>query len=250
MEKEKKKRVTVFIPTYNEKENIEELIQEILNLSLDFDLTVLVADDNSPDGTGEIVQKLSQKDKRVQVLVRKKRRGRGAGGIDGFKAALKLNPDYVVEMDGDFSHQPRFIPLLLDQGEKYDVVIGSRFIKGGKDLDRNFIRKIITLLVRKFIRHQFRIPIKDVSSGFRCFKKEVLERIDLDDLVSVGPSVVLETLYKAYLMDFKIGEVPIVFVDRKKGKTKLTLLTLMETLIMALRFKKLYTREKLSSARI
>ncbi|NIM90317.1 MAG: glycosyltransferase [Candidatus Aminicenantes bacterium] len=250
MEKEKKKQVTVLIPTYNEKENIEELIQEILNLSLDFDLTVLVADDDSPDGTGEIVQKLSQKDKRVQVLVRKKRRGRGAGGIDGFKAVLKLKPDYVVEMDGDFSHQPRFIPLLLDKAEKYDLVIGSRFIKGGKDLDRNFIRKMITLLVRKFIRHQFRIPIKDVSSGFRCFKKEVLERIDLDDLISVGPSVVLETLYKAYLMDFEIGEVPIVFVDRKKGKTKLNLLTLIETLIMALKFKKLYTSEKLSSERI
>ena len=250
MEKEKKKRVTVLIPTYNEKENIEELIQEILNLSLDFDLTVLVADDDSPDGTGEIVQKLSRKDRRVHVLVRKKRRGRGAGGIDGFKAALILNPDYVVEMDGDFSHQPRFIPLLLDNGEKFDLVIGSRFVEGGKDLDRNFIRKMITLFVRKFIRHQFRIPIKDVSSGFRCFNRKVLEKIDLDDLVSVGPSVVLEILYKVYLMDFKIGEVPIVFVDRKKGKTKLNLLTLMETLIMTLKFKKLYTKEKLSSAGI
>ncbi len=250
MEKEKKKRVTVLIPTYNEKENIEELIQEILKLSLDFDLTVLVADDNSPDGTGEIVQKLSQKDRRVHVLVRKKRRGRGAGGIDGFKAALKLNPDYVVEMDGDFSHQPRFIPLLLDKGEKYDLVIGSRFVKGGKDLNRNFIRKLITLFVRKFIKRQFRIPIKDVSSGFRCFKREVLEKIDLDDLISVGPSVVLEILYKVYLMDFVIGEVPIVFVDRKKGKTKLNFLTLMETLIMALKFKKIYSREKLSSAGI
>ena len=250
MEKEEKKKATVLIPTYNEKENIEELIHEILNLSSDFDLTVLVADDNSPDRTGEIVQQLSQKDKRVHVLIRKKRRGRGAGGIDGFKAALKLNPDYVVEMDGDFSHQPRFIPLLLNKGEKYDLVLGSRFVKGGKDLDRNFFRKMITLFVRKFIKHQFRIPIKDVSSGFRCFKKEVLEKIDLDDLISVGPSVVLETLYKVYLMDFKIGEVPIIFIDRKKGKTKLNLLTLMETLIMTLKFKKLYSREKLSSTGI
>lgn len=247
MEKEKKKKVTVLIPTYNERENIEELIHEILNLALDFQLSVLVTDDNSPDGTGEIVKKLSQRDNRVKALIRKKRRGRGAGGIDGFKAALKLNPDYVIEMDGDFSHQPQFIPLLLNHSKTYDLVIGSRFVKGGKDLDRNFIRKLITSLVRKFIRHQFRIPIKDVSSGYRCFKRKVLEKIDLDDLISVGPSVVLEVLYKAYLMDFKIGEVPIVFIDRKRGKTKLNLLILFETLIMALKFKKLYTREKLAS---
>jgi len=250
MEKEKKKRLTILIPTYNEKENIKELIHEILNLSLDFDLTVLVADDNSPDGTGEIAQKLAEREKRVKVLIRKKRRGRGAGGIDGFKAALRLNPDYVIEMDGDFSHQPRFIPLLLKYSDKYDLVIGSRFIKGGKDLDRNFIRKLVTFLVRKFIKHKFQIPIKDVSSGFRCFKREVLEKIDLDDLISIGPSVVLEILYKVFLLDFKIREVPIVFIDRKKGKTKLNLLTLTETLIMALKFKKLYSREKLSSAEV
>jgi len=248
MEKEKKKRVTVLIPTYNEKESIQELIHEILNLSLDYDLTVLVIDDNSPDGTGEIVRQITQKDKRVQILIRKKRRGRGAAGIDGFKAALRLNPDYVIEMDGDLSHQPRFIPWLLESAETYDLVLGSRFVKSGKDLDRNILRKLITYFVRKFMRFQFRIPVKDVSSGFRCFKREVLEKIDLDDLISIGPSLVLEVLYKAFLMDFKIGEVPIVFIDRKKGKTKLDLLILMETLIMTLKFKKLYSREKLTSA--
>jgi dolichol-phosphate mannosyltransferase len=246
MEKDKKKRVTILIPTYNEKENIEELIHEILNLSVDYDLTVLVTDDNSPDGTGEIVKQITQKDKRVQVLIRKKRRGRGAAGIDGFKAALKLNPDYVIEMDGDLSHQPRFIPLLLENTKTYDLVLGSRFLKGGKDLDRNILRKLITFFVRKFLKYQFRIPVKDVSSGFRCFKRKVLEKIDLDDLFSVGPSLVLEVLYKAFLMDFKIGEVPIVFIDRKKGKTKLDLLILMETLIMTLKFKKFYSKEKLA----
>lgn len=250
MKKGIKKRVTVLILTYNEKENIKELIHEILNFSLAFELSVLVTDDNSPDGTGEIVRQLSERDKRVHVLIRKKRRGRGAGGIDGFKAALKLNPDYVIEMDGDFSHQPQFIPFLLKYSETYDLVIGSRFVKGGKDLNRNFIRRLITFFVRKFIRHQFQIPVQDVSSGFRCFRREVLEKIDLDDLLSVGPSVVLEILYKAFLMDFKIGEVPIVFIDRKKGKTKLNLLILMETLIMTLKFKKLYSRDKPTSAEI
>lgn len=248
MEKEKKKRVTILIPTYNEKENIKELIHEILNRSLDFDLTILVVDDNSPDGTGEIVKQISQKNNRVHALIRKKRKGRGAAGIDGFKAALRLNPDYVIEMDGDLSHQPLSIPLLLENADTYDLVLGSRFIKGGKDLDRNFIRKLITFFVRKFMRYQFRIPVKDVSSGFRCFKREVLEKIDLDDLISVGPSLVLEVLYKTFLMGFKIGEVPIIFIDRKKGKTKLDPLILMETLIMTLKFKKLYSRERLTSS--
>jgi dolichol-phosphate mannosyltransferase len=241
MEDQRKKRAVLMIPTYNEKENIQELIHEILNLPLNFDLSVLVVDDNSPDETGEIVRRLAEKEKRIQVLIRKKRRGRGAAGIDGFKAALRLNPDYVIEMDGDFSHQPQFIPLLLSYSSMYDLVIGSRFVGGGKDLNRNFIRKLITFLVRNFIKHQFQIPIKDVTSGYRCFKKEVLEEIDLDDLISVGPSVVLEILYKAFLLNFKIGEVPIVFIDRKKGKTKLSLLTLFETLVMVLKFKRLYS---------
>jgi len=243
MEEQRKKRVVVMIPTYDEKENIQELIQEILKLSLPYDLQVLVTDDNSPDGTGKVVEEMAQNNPRIHVLIRKKRRGRGAGGIDGFKASLALNPDFVIEMDGDFSHQPQFIPALLKGTEQFDLVLGSRFVKGGKDPNRNFIRKFITSLVRLFIKRQFHLPVKDVSSGFRCFKREVLEKIDLDDLISVGPSVVLETLYKAYLLNFKIGEVPIIFMDRTKGKTKLNLLTLLETLIMALKFKKLYPKQ-------
>jgi len=236
--KNKRKKVVVMIPTYNERENIKDLINEILNLKLKYDLEIVVADDNSPDGTAEIVKEISQKDKRVHLLVREKRRGRGAGGIDGFKEALKLNPDFVIEMDGDFSHQPKYIPLLLKHCKDYDIVIGSRFVKGGKDLDRGLIRKFITFVVRNFIRWLFKIPVKDVSSGYRCFKKEVLEKIDLDDLISIGPSIVLEILYKAHLMNFSFCEVPIVFVDRKRGKTKLNFLILLETLIMALKFKK------------
>jgi dolichol-phosphate mannosyltransferase len=207
---EKKKRVTIVIPTYNEKENIKELINEILALPLNFDLSILVVDDDSPDSTGEIVQAMMEKEKRIHLLTRKKRRGRGAAGIDGFREALRTNPDFVVEMDGDLSHQPQYIPLLLKHGESYDLVIGSRFVKGGKDLNRSILRKSFTLLSRNFIRYLLKIPIKDITSGFRCFKKEVLEKVDLDDLISVGPSIVEEVLYKAFLMNFKIGEAPIV----------------------------------------
>jgi len=236
------KKAVVMIPTYNERENIADLIQEILALELDLTLSVLVADDNSPDGTGELVQQMALKDDRIHVIIRKKRRGRGSGGIDGFKEALKLHPDYIIEMDGDFSHQPKFIPDLLAKADEYDLVIGSRFIKGGKDQDRNLFRRFITFLARNFVRRQFHIPIRDVSSGFRCFKKEVLEQIDLDDCISVNPSIVLEILYKAYLLNFTMKEVPIEFIDRTRGKTKLNVVILLDTLLMALLFKKRYTK--------
>ena len=236
------KNVVVMIPTYNERENIADLIQEILALQLDSNLSVLVADDNSPDGTGEIVRQLAERDERVHILLRTKRRGRGSGGIDGFKAALELHPDYIIEMDGDFSHQPKFIPDLLEKAEDHDLVIGSRFVKGGKDQDRNLIRRFITFLARNFVRRQFHIPVRDVSSGFRCFKREVLEAVDLDDCISVNPSIVLEILYKAFLMDFSMLEVPIEFIDRTRGKTKLNFVILLDTLLMALLFKKRYTK--------
>jgi dolichol-phosphate mannosyltransferase len=235
-----KKRVVVMIPTYNEAGNIGVLVRAILDLPMDADIAVVVADDNSPDGTGRIVEDLARGDGRVHVLIRKKRRGRGAGGIDGFKASLELRPECVVEMDGDLSHQPRFIPDLVEAMKNCDVAIGSRFVKGGKDADRGLHRRLITALVRRFLRRQFRFPIKDVSSGFRCFRTEVLERIDLDDMISVGPSIVLEVLYKASLLGFRISEVPIEFVDRKRGKTKLNLLILLETMIMAMRIKRQY----------
>jgi dolichol-phosphate mannosyltransferase len=241
----KKRKAVVMIPTYNERENIADLIKEILALNMDMDLSVLVADDNSPDGTGKLVQQMAEEDDRIQALIRTKRRGRGAGGIDGFKEALKLSPDYIVEMDGDFSHQPKFIPELLQTCEDYDLVIGSRFVKGGKDQDRNLVRRIITFFVRGFIRCKFGISVRDVSSGFRCFKRKVLEKIDLDDLISVNPSIVLEILYKAHLLEFTMKEIPIEFVDRRKGETKLNVLILLETLIMALIFKKRYTKNNI-----
>jgi dolichol-phosphate mannosyltransferase len=235
-----RRRIVVMIPTYDEAENIVGLVREILALPMDADLAVLVVDDDSPDGTGRIAETLGREDGRVHALIRTKRRGRGAAGLDGFKAALALGPDFVVEMDGDFSHPPRTIPELVAAMDRYDVVLGSRFVPGGRDADRSLVRRLITLLVRLFIRKKFRFPVKDVSSGFRCFRREVLEAVDLDDCISVGPSVVLEVLYKASLRGFRLGEVPIIFVDRTKGKTKLDLLTLVETLVAALRIERRY----------
>ena len=229
--------LVVMIPTYNERENIGPLVREILRLPVDGKMTVLVVDDDSPDGTAAEAARLAGEDPRVRVLLRKKRRGRGAAGIDGFSEALRLGADFVVEMDADGSHRPSDIPALLDAARTADLVLGSRFVKGGRDADRSVFRRFVTLCVRTFVRRYYRLGIRDVSSGFRCFRRGALEKIDLEDLISVGPSIVLEILHRAHLLGCSIVEVPIVFVDRKLGKTKLSALTLAETLLMVLKFK-------------
>jgi dolichol-phosphate mannosyltransferase len=242
--------VAVMVPTYNEAENIADLARAIRGLPLPgYDVHVVVADDNSPDGTGRIVAEMGQADPHIHALVRTKRRGRGSGGIDGFKAALALGADFVVEMDGDFSHQPKYIPGLLAALETHDMALGSRFIKGGKDANRGPHRRLITLCVRTFIRRLYKVKIRDVSSGFRAYRRAVLEAVDLDDLISVGQSIVMEILRKVDLLGFSVVEVPIVFIDRTKGQTKLDFLALLETLLMAVKFKKRYTPKSVKPAR-
>lgn len=249
MPTEKRKKAVVVIPTYNERENILPLLLKILNLKTKEELSVLVVDDDSPDGTGNAVSSLAQEKKNIHLLTRKGKRGRGTAGIEGFRKALKLNPDYIMEMDADFSHQPEEIPRFLKEVYDYDIVIGSRFVKGGREINRNIGRKFITFLVRNFIRFYLKIPVKDVSSGFRCFRREVLEKIDLKSLKSVGPSIVQEILYKTSLLGFRVIEIPITFEERKAGKTKLTLSVLLETLRFNWRLKKLwgasFKREKI-----
>ena len=233
--------LVALLPTYNEAGNIEALVREILALDVPADVHVLIADDNSPDGTGRLAEAMSAADPRVRALVRTKRRGRGAAGIDGFREALAMGADYVVEMDADFSHQPRFIPALLAASMAgADAAIGSRFVAGGSDSDRSVIRRGITWCVRRFIRRRFGTTVRDVSSGFRLFRRGILERVDPDDLISVGPSIVLEILYKMQRLRATVVEVPIAFLDRRAGATKLNALTLLETLLMAVKLPKYY----------
>ncbi len=238
----RKPLVAAMIPTYNEAGNIADLVRAIRGLPLpDCDVHVVVADDDSPDGTGRIVEEMGRTDPCVHAVIRTKRRGRGAGGIDGLKAALAIGADFVVEMDGDFSHQPKFIPDLLKALEASDMALGSRYVRGGRDANRGLHRRFITFCVRRFIRRLYRVGINDVSSGFRAYRREVLEAVDLDDLISVGQSVVLEILRKVDLLGFTVVEVPIVFIDRTRGETKLDFLALLETLLMAVKFKRRYT---------
>ncbi|MFN3531182.1 MAG: polyprenol monophosphomannose synthase [Candidatus Brocadia sp.] len=228
----------VMIPTYNERENIGNLIQEILNLNVP-DLHILVVDDNSPDGTSEVVRNLSVKHPEVELLLRTTGRGRGVAGIAGFKYALDRGADSVIEMDADFSHHPKYIPQLLEALHDADMVIGSRFVSGGKDVNRGITRRIITLLAGIYVRILLGLKIKDVSSGYRCFRRKVLEAIGLDSMISTGPSIVSEVFYRAHLKGFSIKEIPIEFEDRIHGQTKLNYKILIKTLLMVLKFKRL-----------
>lgn len=229
-------KTVVMIPTYNERDNILPLVDEVLKQ--DNSIEVIVVDDDSPDGTWRLVEELSEKDTRVHLIHRFKRKGRGTAGVEGLQEAIRRGADYIIEMDADFSHKPDCIPYLLKAVTKYDVVIGSRFVPGGEDR-RNLLRRLITKVAGIYVRQMLRLHIRDISSGYRCFKRAVLERVDLENMVSSGPSIVLELLYKIVMNGFKVGEIPIVFEDRRQGRTKLDWITLLETMVMVLRLRKM-----------
>lgn len=228
-------KVFVMIPTYNEADNVKRLLPAILKRVPK--AQVLVVDDNSPDGTAKEVRKLKTKfPRRVFLLLRKKARGRGTAGIAGFKYVLKKRADIVVEMDADFSHHPRHLPLMIEEIKSHDVVLGSRFVSGGEDR-RGLIRHLITLFGNFYIRTVLGLSIRDCTSGYRVFRRKVLEKINLEGMISSGPSVVQEILYKADLLGFDIKEVPIVFVDRRQGASKFDLKIITQGVLMVLVLK-------------
>ena len=225
----------IVIPTYNEKENISNLINEILKLSIK-DLHIVVVDDFSPDKTWKIVEEISKKNNNVHLLLRKTKRGRGYAGKDGFIYCLKNKADIIIEMDADFSHDPRYIPSMLEEIKDYDVVLGSRRVKGAKEVGRGILRRVITYLANLYIRTILGIKVKDSNSGFRCFKRDVLEKIT-QGLKSKGPSIIQEVLFKAHLKGYRIKEIPITFINRKKGKSKLGIPQLATGYFMVLKLK-------------
>ena len=226
----------VMIPTYNERENINALIGKILKLKIK-NLHIAVVDDNSPDGTWKIVEDISKKNKNVHLLLRKTDKGRGSAGRDGFIYCLKHGADIVVEMDADMSHNPKYIPALIAGLKDADLVLGSRRLKGSKEVGRGLIRQFITWGANLYITLMLGIKVKDCNSGFRCFKRKVLEKINLQKLESKGPSIVQEVLFKAHLNKFKIKEMPITFVNRTKGISKLGLKQLANGYFMVLKLK-------------
>lgn len=219
----------VILPTYNEKENIERLVGEILAQNLNLD--ILVADDNSPDGTGQLVEDLRKGMPQLFVLHREKKEGLGRAYIAGFKWALGNNYDYIFEMDADFSHQPKYLKDFLSAINDCDLVIGSRYIKGGGTEGWSKIRELISRFGCFYAKMILGLKIKDLTGGFKCYHRNVLENIDLDKVESNGYMFQIEMTYRAFKNGFKIKELPIVFLERQQGKTKFNRKIIWEAII-------------------
>ncbi|MCM8764416.1 MAG: glycosyltransferase [Candidatus Omnitrophica bacterium] len=219
----KNKKIAVIIPTYNEKDNIIALAEKILRLPLD--ISVIIVDDNSPDGTGDVAKRYFQNEPRVEVIIRKENRGRGYAGRFGYKVALDRKFDIIGEMDGDFSHSPEFIPSLVSLLERADVVSGSRFLSGGKSLRQDKTREIVTFFARVYLRLILGINLTDPTSGFRFFRFSSLSAI-YSEMKSRDAFIVTEVFYYVFKKKFTIMESPIIFYKRKYGSSKLRFWTL------------------------
>ena len=212
----------VIIPTYNEKENIEKIIRVVFSLEKTFD--VLIVEDNSPDGTADIVKSLMDEFKdNLFILERKGKLGLGTAYIAGFKWALERAYDYVTEMDADFSHNPNDLIRLYDalKNQDADVAIGSRYIKGVNVVNWPMGRVLMSYYASKYVRIVTGLKIMDTTAGFVCWSKKVLETFDLDKIRFVGYAFQIEMKYTAVKLDFKVVEVPIIFTDRTEGESKM-----------------------------
>jgi dolichol-phosphate mannosyltransferase len=216
--------VWVIVPTYNERENVLSFVKAV-RAELDEitpDHTVLVVDDSSPDGTGELADALARDDARVQVLHRPEKQGLGPAYVAGFRQALAAGARLVVEMDADFSHDPAYLPLMLEAAREADLVLGSRYVEGGGVRNWGRGRRIVSRGGCWYARTVLGIPVNDLTGGFKCFRREVLEAIDLDRVRSHGYAFQVELTYRALQLGFRVAEVPIVFTERRVGHSKMT----------------------------
>jgi dolichol-phosphate mannosyltransferase len=217
----------VVLPTYNEAENVERLLAAVL-AKLPPSARVLVVDDNSPDGTGEIADRLAAADGRLRVLHRTEKEGLGPAYIAGFREALAGGAGLVLEMDADFSHDPAYLPRLLEASQRADLVIGSRYVSGGGVSDWGPLRRAISRGGSAYARLVLGVEVKDLTGGFKCFRREVLEAIDLDAVDARGYAFQIEMTYRALHAGFRVIEVPIVFRDRRAGSSKMDSSIVME----------------------
>lgn len=236
-------KALVVIPTLNERENVEKLLPVIFNLGDGFH--VLIVDDNSSDGTGALADQFALETGKAHVLHRPRRMGLGSAYIDGFKFALKnTDAQFVFEMDADFSHDPKYLPDFIDAMRDADLVVGSRYKRGISIVNWPLNRLIISKIGNWYASTVTGLPLTDVTAGFKCFRRELLEKLDLDDLHSNGYSFQIEMSYKVWKKGFRIKEIPIVFVDRTVGESKITYGIVWEAIwrVWALKFKYMFDK--------
>jgi dolichol-phosphate mannosyltransferase len=229
----------VILPTYNEAENLERIVNAVLQQLRDSD-RVLVVDDNSPDGTGEIADRLADSNESVSVLHRPRKEGLGPAYLAGFHVALDGGAQRIVEMDADFSHDPAYLPKLIDAAEHYDLVIGSRYVPGGGVTEWGPVRRFISRGGSSYARVALGLPIRDLTGGFKCFRREVLETINLDTIQARGYAFQVETTYRAIRAGFRVVEIPIVFRDRADGTSKMSRSIVAEAMwrVPSMRFRR------------
>src|SRR3954454_3962834 len=226
-------KAIVIVPTYNERDNLPVLLQKVMAQPARVD--VLVVDDNSPDGTGKIADELAAANPRVHVLHRPGKEGLGRAYIAGFKWALERDYEFILEMDGDFSHNPDDIPAFLDKAREADLVLGSRYRNGIRVINWPLKRLMLSLCAARYVKVITGMPVSDPTGGFKCFRKRALQSIDLDRVRSNGYSFQIEMTHKIWMSGMRVAEVPIIFTDRFQGSSKMSSKIVREALTMVWR---------------
>lgn len=228
-------KAVVIIPTYNEKENVGKIIPQVLEM--DERIDVLIVDDNSPDGTGEIVEELSRSHERIRIIHRKEKLGLGSAYVTGFKYALEHGYDYIFEMDADFSHDPQDLTRFLTEIRDCDLAIGSRYTNGVSVINWPMSRLLLSYFANVYAKVVTGVPVHDLTGGFKCFRKKVLESMNLDGIASDGYGFQIEINYKAYRKGFRVKEIPIVFVERRSGSSKMSKRIVWEAFFLVWRLR-------------
>jgi dolichol-phosphate mannosyltransferase len=233
------RRGLVIIPTYNERENVEKIIAAVLHNCSTCD--ILIVDDNSPDGTGDIVNSIKDKNERVHLIQRKGKMGLGTAYVRGFEFGVKRGYDYLFEMDADFSHDPEDIPRFLEAIKNNHLVIGSRYKSGISVVNWPITRLLLSYFANVYARIVTGVPVMDLTAGFKCFRREVIESIDLGNIHSDGYGFQIEMNYWVYRKGFRVKEIPVIFVDRRSGISKMSKRIIWEAfwLVLRLRFFKI-----------
>ena len=236
-------KALIIVPTYNESANIERLVKEIHRYQKE--VNILFVDDNSPDGTADLVKKIQKEKKQVHLLSRSGKMGLGTAYLAGFKYAIGKGYDYIFEMDADFSHDPKEIPVFLKTIADYDLVLGSRYIKGVNVVNWPLRRLLLSYFANVYTRVITGLPVNDATGGFKCFRREVLESLDFDKVKSNGYAFQIELSFKAWQNGFRIKEIPIIFIDRIAGVSKLSKSIMWEAvfLVWKLRFNKIFAKK-------
>jgi dolichol-phosphate mannosyltransferase len=222
------RRAIICLPTYNERENLAPITEAILAATPEVD--VLVIDDGSPDGTGQLADELAAREPRVHVLHREKKEGLGKAYLAGFDWALSRDYALVLEMDADFSHDPKYLPAMLAKAGEADLVLGSRYVPGGGTVNWGLGRKILSRGGSLYARTILGVGVRDLTGGFKCFRREVLEAIQLGTVACSGYAFQIELTYRATLRGFRVAEIPIVFADRRVGQSKMSRRIVLEAI--------------------